>query len=173
MFGLKSSPSHSDPWPLKFKRHSFDAYCYNTLRCSVIYDRFQFSTKVEEPSGPPPVEDYRSRWSGTNIIGDEFPGPVKIDWVSSDGVEHNTQVDLSEIFADRLVRHNVPRQDVAESWLAAKSVNPVPVDILMEVNDRMVSIYMKALVFTKEPQIPENPRSNGRADLVLSWTHTY
>lgn len=54
MFGLKSSPSHSDPWPLKFKRHNLDAYCYNTLRCSVIYDRFQFSSKVEEPSGPPP-----------------------------------------------------------------------------------------------------------------------
>lgn len=98
---------------------------------------------------------------------------MKIDWVSSDGVEHHTQVELSDIFADRLVRHNVPRQDVAESWLAAKSVNPLPVDILMEVNDRTVSIYMKALVFTREPQIPGNPGSSGRADLVLSWTRTY
>lgn len=173
MLSLKSLFAPADPWPLKFKQHNFNAYCYNTLRCSVIYNKFQFSLSLFESSGPTPAGDYRSRWSGTNIIGDHFAKPVKVDWLSLDGSRHHAQVDLAKMFKDRLVRHNVPREDIPEGWLAAWGVEPLGVDILMEVNDRTINVYMKALIITKEPQIPGIPGSKAREDLIQVWTNTY
>ena len=35
-------PLAKNQWPLRFDRNSFDARCFNTQRCSVIYDRHQF-----------------------------------------------------------------------------------------------------------------------------------
>lgn len=173
MLSLKSLFAPADPWPLKFKQHNFNAYCYNTLRCSVIYNKFQFSLSQFESSGPPPAGDYRSRWSVTNIIGDHFAKPVKVDWLSLDGSRHHAQVDLAKMFKDRLVRHNMAREDIPEGWLAAWGVEPLGVGILMEVNDRTISIYMKALIITKEPQIPGIPGSKAREDLIQVWTNTY
>jgi hypothetical protein len=173
MFGLNSSTPPVDPWPLRFKWHNFDAYCYNTLQCSVIYNEFQFSLKVLEPSGPPTLADYRSHWNATNIIGDEYAEPIKADWISLSGAELHAKIDLAEIFHDRLVRHNVAQKDIPDGWLAAWGIEPLGVDILMELNDRTVSVFMRAHIATKEPQIPGNPRSCHRRDLVEVWTRTY
>jgi hypothetical protein len=39
--------------------------------------------------------------------------------------------------------------------------------ILIEVNDRIVRVYMKAFVSTKHLQVPGNQRSGSRRDLIL------
>lgn len=175
MLGLKSLIPSADPWPLKFRWHNFGARCHNTLRCSVVYNRFQFASDkaVHGPSGQPVHPDWKDDWSAGYIVGKGFAPPVEVDWISMDGREHHAQVDLAEIFRDRMVRHNVPKGDIPEGWLAAKTVNPVSVDILMEVNDRTISVYMRAHITTKEPQIPGNPRSCHRRDLIQVWTHIY
>jgi len=172
MFGLSSRSR--DPWPLKFTRHSFSAKCFNTQRCSVIYDRDQFTRPYSlDPSGPPPQNDWKERWSAGSSVDQNFPPPAQVDWISLDGAEHHTEVDIGALFKDRLVRHHVAKEDIPEGWLAAKAVNPVPIDVLMEINDRTVTVYTRAHVATKEPQIPGNPRSTGRDDLIEVWTHTY
>lgn len=175
MFGLKSPALPSDPWPLRFKRHNFGARCYRTLRCSVIYDRFQFVPEnlLSAPSGDPVKPDWRDAWDAGYIVGDSFAGPVKVDWTSLDGSDHHALVDISDIFEDRLVRHHVSRQDVSDSWLSAKAVDPVTAHILVEINDRTINVFMRAVVFTKLPANPDNPHSTGRRDLVLAWTRSY
>lgn len=173
MFGLKPSKPFSNPWPLKFKWHNFNAYCYNTLKCSLIYNHYEFSLNVSVPSPPPKADDYRSQWNATNIIGEDFPGPVVASWVSLDGTDFHAEVDVGEIFRDRLVKHNVAKEDIPEGWLAAWGVEPLGVDILMELNDRTISVYMRAHITTKDPQIPDNPRSCHRRDLVLVWAKSY
>ena len=174
MLGLKSLFPPADPWPLKFRRHNFDARCYNTLHCRVLYNNFNFTLLHEfEPSGAPERPDWKDGWGAGHIIGDTFAPPVQAWWTASDGSKHHAEINLDKLFKDRLVRHNVPKEDIPEGWLAAWGIEPLGVGILMEVNDRTINVYMKALIATKEPQIPGNPHSTGRRDLIRVWTHTY
>jgi hypothetical protein len=170
MFGLISRSK--DPWPLKFTRHNFGARAYNVQRNSVIYDRHEHGAR-EEPAGPEPSADWRRDWNAGYGVGTGFPPPAQVDWISLDGTEHHARVDIGALFKDRLVRHNVPREDIPEGWLAANAIDPISIDVLMEINDRTITVYTRALVATKEPQIPGNPRSMGRNDLIEVWTHTY
>jgi hypothetical protein len=174
-----------DPWPLRFHTHSFIAYCFNTLACSLIYNNHQFGTRelgydgqyYDRPSGPPPREDWKDHLGGSHGIlpdsGETFPGPVEIDWVAMDGSHHQASIDLDLLFKDRLILHTVQRDEVKEPWLEAKSINPVKPSILIEVNDRMINVYMRATVATEAEQIPGNPNSHSRRDLMLAWTRTY
>lgn len=174
-----------DPWPLKFHSHDFDAVCFNTIACSIVYNRRQFGTrKVDRdgnvsdgPSGAPPFEGWRDHWMGHDGIvpveGRTFPGPVMLEWVSLDGAEHTAILDLDMLFQDRLILHRVQRHEVKEAWLDAKTINPISPDILVEVNDRTVIVFMRAYVVTEAEQTPGNDRSHHRSDLMLAWTHTY
>ena len=66
---------------------------------------------------------------------------------------------------DQKVLHNVPKEDVLGDL-----GNP---DILLEVNDRTINVYMRAFVPTRELQIPGNKYSRFRDDLILAWSKTY
>lgn len=170
MFGLTSRSN--DPWPLKFARHNFGARAYNVQRCSVIYDRHEHGVR-EEAAGPPLDIDWRNDWNAGYGVGAGFPPPAEASWISLDGTRHRAEIDIAKLFKDRVVRHNVPKEDIPEGWLVANGIDPIPVDILMEVNDRTITVYTRAHVTTKEPQIPGNPRSCHRNDLIEVWTHTY
>ena len=165
--GLRVNPN---PWPLKFERYSFGARCYNTLKCSIIYNNFQHSGYREEPSGQPHSPDWKSTWSASYGADDNrnFDLPAGIDWVSLDGTRLRAKIDLAEIFKDRLIRHDVPREDIPEGWAHRLSI-----EVLLEVNDRTVNVYMSSHIAMKEPQIPGNPYSYSRDLLTLMWTRTY
>lgn len=174
-----------EPWPLRFFRHDFDAVCFNTLACSILYNGHQFGNRryeydgspIDKPSGSPPFAGWRDRWNGRHGIspsnGETFPGCVEIEWLSMEGRRHVASLDLDEIFKSRLVLHSVSRDEVKEGWLGAASVEPVCPDILVEVNDCVVNIFMRALIATKSEQVLGNSHSHLRDDLVLAWTHTY
>lgn len=175
----------ADPWPLRFHAHTFDAACFNTLACSIVYNGRQCGTRkygydgepYDAPSGPPPFANYRDKWHANNGIvpdsGETFPGPVELEWTSLDGVGHTVLLDFDSLFKDRLILHNVPRSDVRDAWLDAKSIHPVSPSILVEINDRTVNVLMRALVVTDAEQEPGNSRSHFRDDVVVAWTHTY
>ena len=174
MFGPTSPKLPSEPWPLKFRHYDFGVRCYNTLRCNVVYNNYCFTRlNLDTPSGPPSREDWRDSWSAGHDGGFEFGSPVAAEWVSLDGVEHHALIDIGELFKDRLVRHYVSKEDIPEGWLAAWGVDPLSVDIVMEVNDRTISVYMRAHITTKLPQIADNPRSCHRRDLIPVWSNTY
>jgi hypothetical protein len=191
MLSWKPSPALAgplygkDPWPLRFHTHNFDAACYNTLACSLVYNNYQFGTRemgydgkyYDRPSGPPPLENWKEDWSGNHGIlpdtGETFPGPVEIDWEAMDGSCHRVSLDLDVLFKDRLILHKVTREEVKEPWLKAKSIHPIGPSILVEVNDHTINIYMRALVATEAEQIPGNPNSCFRDDLMLASSHTY
>src|SRR6185437_2485301 len=82
----------SSMFPLKFYKHSFDVFCYNTLRCHVIYDNRNLTPyKADDrPSGPP---------------------------TSPDGTEHEAKVDIGAIFKDQRVLYRVPDSEIPDkSW---------------------------------------------------------
>ncbi|HVI55862.1 MAG TPA: hypothetical protein VM621_12535 [Luteibacter sp.] len=173
------------PWPLRFHRHGFHAVCFNSLYCSIIYNGHQFGTRqyeydgtpIDKPSGPPPFESWRDQWTGSHSIspvrGKTFTSTVDIEWGSLDGRRHGTSIDLDVLFKERLILHKVGRDEVKEAWLATTSLSPVSPDLLVEVNDAVVNVYMRAIVATEAEQIPGNSHSHFRDDIILAWTRTY
>lgn len=168
-----------DPWPLRFYAHSFGAAHFNTLKCRIVYNDYIFTELTgNAPAGPAP-SGFLETWTGTHIIAPEnqggrtFSGPVDLEWTALDGSTHAASVDLDAIFKDRLVLHRVPRDEVREAWLETCRIKPISPDILLVVDDRNVVVYMRALVITEHEQIPGNPNSQMRDDLMVAWRHTY
>jgi len=168
-----SKSASSNSLPLRFKRHNFDAYCYNTLDCQVVYDGTNHTrTSTGQRAGPPPSADDKERtWGGASYLDvKNFPAPAQLKGTSLDGQTHEDSIDLSKIFADECVLHSVPDAQIPDHSFEGPAGEP---NIFIEVNDRTVSVYMKMLIPTKEPQIPGNANSYLRDDLIKAWSRTY
>lgn len=159
--------------PLRFKIHSFSAYAFNTLKCKVIYFNEDFTAEdADKPSGPPPEGNYRSTWGFGSYSGiRNFPGPVEVTWTSLDGQDHHASIDLAEIFKGEEILHRVPDEEIPDGmYPQGLYLDP---GIFVEVNDRTISVYMRALIPMKHRRDPGNPYSDARDDLIRAWTHTY
>lgn len=165
---------HDPWWPVPFDAYNFDARCYNTLRCSVLFMNHQhITTKTGmEPSGQPYSPDWKDHWEAGFGVMDKMDvpmPPVEVDWTALDGVERSAVVELDKIFRDRAILHNIAREDVDENWAINHHHRA---EILLEVNDRTINVYMKAQMHTKLH--PSYPETHGWSyDLVLAWTRTY
>jgi hypothetical protein len=159
-------------WPLKFRAHYFGSACYSTQSCKVLYagmpEHAMFEGEENKPSPPhdPAIPLEKVLRAGRGPIAN-FPPPAVVDWRSADGTMHHAEVDIGEIFKDQLIRHNVPREEVFNGN------NLPPPQIILEVNDRTVNVYMKAAVWTKHEQKPGNEHSDVRRDLIKVHSHTY
>jgi hypothetical protein len=163
---------HREPpmFPLTFVDHDFEVHCYNTLRCRVVYNDSNFSPyKAEnEPSPAPSSPDYRDHWRFASNLGiRNFPPPAEVSWTSLDGVEHEAKVDIGTIFKDQRVLYKVPDSEIPDrSWGGEPG-------IILEVNDRTISVFMKAFIATKAEQVPGNKNSDFRADVIRAWANSY
>jgi len=159
-------------YPLHFKKHNFEAYCYNTRDCQVLYAGVNESAYATgKPTSAPPSSDYRTKWPFASHIGiQNFPEPAQVAWTTLSGERLEASIDLGEVFKDELVLHKVPEDEIKEQ--AFKGPVPSP-SIYLEVNDRTISIYMKVLIPTKHEQIPGNKNSYFRSDVVKAWSKTY
>lgn len=157
-------------WPLRFEKHSFGPRCYDTLECHVIYDNFKFGGDKPTRSSASYGPDYLKGWNGSYGAVPNFPSAAKVVWRSKDGSAHEAEIDIGEIFKDQLMRHFVPREEAAD---LPDGKNESPPSILLEVNDRVIRVYMVASVPTKHLQKPGNRYSTSRRDLVLVKTYTY
>ncbi|MEN1956083.1 hypothetical protein [Luteimonas changyuni] len=158
------------PWPLKFKKHNLGIHCFDTYGCKVVYDgRVQAmqNPDVLRPSSESIGPDYRKNWLGGRLGFHNFPPPMRVSWMSKDGVSHETSIDFGQLFSDELVRHNVPREKIPSF---ATFGNP---DIQLEVNDRTINVYMLASIPLKEPRIPGNRFSTMQRDLILIHTESF
>ncbi len=97
-----------------------------------------------------------------------FPPPAEVTWRSKDGQPHHALVDLEAIFKDKVILHHVPQNQLPPILQA--DIRP---DIILEVNDRTINVYMRAFVETTVLQEPGNKYSNSRNDLILAYTKTY
>lgn len=74
---------------------------------------------------------------------------------------------MDEIFKDRLIHHNLRREEISEIGSIP------PPDIVLVVDDRTIKVYMRAFISTKELQRPNSPHSNFRNDLIEVYSQTY
>lgn len=166
--GVGKTDSTVADWPLTFVRHNFGATSYSTYGCKVFYNGFWHLSDddhVLRISSARAHPDALKKLSAGYLSVGNFPEPAKVTWRSADGVAHEADVDIGAIFKDRKVLHNVPEGEVL-----GDIGNP---DILLEVNDRTINVYMRAYVPTRDLQIPGNRYSGFRDDLILAWSKTY
>lgn len=161
-------------WPLKFKSHSFSAHCYDTYGCKVDYaDLLQRDDDQNElrPSSSGYGVAYQRNWSGTHGLIRNFPPPATVSWRSKDGQEHKAEIDIGEIFKDQLIRHNVPREEMADVPDGEYRNEPA---IILEVNDRTIRVWMGAMIFLKKQvEVAGVIRADFRNDLILAKTYTF
>lgn len=169
-----TSPTAHEPddgveWPLKFKAHYFGAHCFNTQSCRILYRGFPHGS--DEPS--PSVESYGRPLEKLLSAGrgpiPNFPPPAKVSWRAKDGTPLEAEVDIGEIFRDELIRHNLQPHEIAERGIGPGALP----QIILEVNDRTINVYMRAHISTRELQQPGNRYSDFRADLIKVFNRTY
>ena len=154
-------------FPLKFTEHNFGAYCFNTITCKIAYAGLEDGE--DGPSGAPAKGFLKSLYGGyVGIVN--FPSPAVVTWQSLDGSTHEAIVDIGSIFKERLVLHHVPLEKIPTDGIAVAAPGP---DIILVVNDRTISVYMKAMVFLKNYRVPSNPNSDYIDEPILAYTHTY
>ena len=154
-------------WPLWFAWHEFGTHCFSVQSCMIIYDGRPHGSDSPRPTFQSlgrPIEKVIN--AGIGPIRN-FPKPAEVTWVSRNGTPLTASVNMAEIFADRMVRHTVPREDILEN-----SNIPYP-GIILVVDDRTVSVYMSTWMALKAPRNPENPHSNQQSGVVLVHTRTY
>ncbi|RSZ32763.1 MULTISPECIES: hypothetical protein [unclassified Variovorax] len=157
--------------PLHFKRHNFEALCYNTIGCTVVYNgHYQVHEAEDEISPPKPAGIGRKAWGSTELDIRNFPKPAEVRWKSKDGVAHVASIDIGQIFKDELIWHNLRKEEMADFYAGPVAGSP---DIYLEVDNRTISVYTAMSVPTRDEQIPGNKDSNFRKDIFLVWSRTY
>lgn len=163
-------------WPMKFKEHAFKPVCYDTLTCLIDYKGIR--TRFDKPTLPSSQHGsgYLDRIFSGGISSNDFPDVAKVVWRSKDGEDHRANIDVGAIFSDRLVRHNVPREQVRNlphgKLHADSRISGYP-EIILEVNDRTIRVYMRASIPLKGQKNPHKPWDGFREDLILVRTYQY
>ena len=166
-------PAETTSVPLKFDSHNFQVYCYNARGCRAYYNNHDFSPYAGDAdpetlvSAAPRSADYHEHFRASYLGVNNFPAPMEVRWKSLDGVAHEAEVDIGAIFRDELILHRVPASDLP------KNAYVMPPDIIVEVNDRTINVFMKAFVPTKTQQRPGHEHSDFRDDQILAWSRTY
>ena len=159
-------------WPLKFNAHYFSVSTYSTYGCRVEYGgRLRADDPADELQSSSESLGSRYPENMTARMGPiaNFPPPAKVEWRSQGGVQHRAEIDIGEIFRDRLIRHRLRRDEIADEGIGPGSVP----GIILEVNDRTINVYMRAHISTKELQESGNRYSDFRNDLIKVFSRTY
>lgn len=158
-----------DDWPLWFVQHRFGSKCFSVRDCTITYA----GQRIEKMSSGPrpsieslgfPLEQIL-RGSHTGIVN--FPPPAQVDWVAMDGTRLNADVDIADIFKDRLLVHSTPKDAIREEGTIP------PPDIILVVDDRRIDVYMRTYLFLKELRDPRNPNSAFRSEVVRVYSREY
>lgn len=154
-------------WPLWFIWHQFGTHCFSVQGCEIVYAGHPHGVERPRPSFESlgrPIE--KVLYAGRGPIRN-FPPPAEVTWVSQDGTPLTASVDIAEIFADRLVRHTLAREEIMEN-----AYIPRP-GIILVVDDRTISVYMSTWIPLKESRDPSNPVGDLHTGVILVHSKTY
>lgn len=152
---------------MQFSTHNFSAFCFETIKCQVLYSN-RYVVNDVEPSGQF-TDSIRKGLTATWLGIKSFPGPVRAVWTSMDGVDHDESIDLDTIFRSRRVLYAADL-DLTDIDLGGYYFSP---DIILVIEDRSLHVFMKSWVWLLDKPGIEGRRSRHREDLIVAYTHTY
>ncbi|MBB3228665.1 hypothetical protein FHW69_003307 [Luteibacter sp. Sphag1AF] len=155
-------------FPLTFTRHNFSAYCFSTWGCKVIYDdMYDVKDRDDVLSSPLRGPLHLQQLNTVNLSIENFPSPAVVTWRSRDGVPHEDSIDLDRVFRDRRIVHRIDEKKISDTAFIGYP------DILLIVDDRALSIYMKTYLPLKKLRDPANRYSGMSESFVLIYAKTY
>ncbi len=164
----ENPPSDQDTSrPFTFKGHNFGAHCFDTIGCKVFYaNRYMVLDDEDKVAPSPKNADYFAKLAASDLDIPNFPPPATVTWKSKGGVSHKADIDIAKIFSDRIIRHNVAREDLPTETIATLD-NP---DIVLVVNDRTINVYMRATIYLKDTA---TRKREVRDEMILAFSQTY
>lgn len=152
---------------VRFRRHNLATDCYSASSMTVTYGGRSYIACHSRPGRekradddkrlPSPIIDFRA-----------FEGPLKVEWVSQDGIKYEHTVRLEEIFEGRIVPH---KEDPARIDRDMPLIPENPT-IVVEVNDKTLSVLMDAHVALR-PSDPAARLRDVRRNRTLAYTRSF
>jgi hypothetical protein len=150
---------------LKFSTHDFGILCYGGItNLELVYGGSPHELCFDTPGREKLPSDEKR---GPGFLSGSYPafaGPVEMEWNARDGAHLIHRIDLDEVFKDRVVLHTA---DPARIY-KAKPISGGEPTIIIEVNDRTVSVYMKVSL----QLVRADPTDTGR-DRSTHFTRAY
>ena len=159
---------------LRFKEHVMYAQRYSASQMEIIYGKRSIYRSVYPGSRPEvirektPADEKRDE-AGSGQIGlRAFEGPLHVKWRSLDGEPHEALLNLEDIFKDRVVLHHEDPMRI-DPPLPMSSAGPT---IVVEVNDRTLSIYMDVHIYLRASD-PNVRTREDRRNRTLAYSKTF
>ena len=150
---------------LKFSTHDFGILCYGGItNLNLVYGGSGHNLCIKSP-GREKLPSDETRVPG--FLSGSYPafaGPVEMEWNARDGTHLTHTIELDEVFKDRVVLHTADSARIYE----AKPISGGEPTIIVEVNDRTVSVYMKVSL----QLVRADPTDTGR-DRSTHFTRAY
>jgi hypothetical protein len=150
---------------LKFSTHDFGILCYGGIaNLEIVYAGSPHELCFDTPAREKLPSDEKRVPGFLSGSYPAFAGPVEMEWNARDGIHLTHTIDLDEVFKDRVVLHTADSARIYE----AKPISGGEPTIIVEVNDRTVSVYMKVSL----QLVRADPTDTGR-DRSTHFTRAY
>jgi hypothetical protein len=162
-------------WPLFFTRANWGYACYNVQACMITLGTWEMKVEKLEPrrvvdsAKVPGYPDLTLTGDaiGTQPFEVQHAHPARVLWRAKDGTVLRASIDILDIFKDRLIRHETPREDVSEIGSIAFT------EIILEVNDRTIHVYTRSRIPTKLDANPGSPPRYSSRKLIKVFSQTF
>ena len=150
-----------------FHEHNFMAACFDASGCQIMYANRYIIDNPESKTSPTAPPGYLRYLPGRDIGIRNFPSPAIVKWRSLDGSLHQESIDISHIFAGQKLLLTVDKSDIPENAYIG------PPDIILVVNNKNISVFMRAHIPLRAPIDPSNKYSNFVAEPILAFSKDY
>jgi hypothetical protein len=161
----KKGTSISRSGVLKFREHDFGILCYGGItNLELVYGGSGHSLCHNSPGREKLQSDEKRIPGFLSGTYRAFAGPVEMEWNARDGTHLTHKIDLDNVFKDRIVLHTANSARIYK----ANPVSSGAPTIIIEVNDRTVSVYMHVNLLL----VHNDPSETGR-ELSTHFTRAY
>jgi hypothetical protein len=161
---------HDNTRPISFDHHNFDYACYEASELSIIYNNHMFNTYNEKKLCPSKKINDEKYWGGGYGGVSNFPPPAKIKWRAKDGTPLEASIDIGLIFKEQVILHKEDPKQLTKYY----DSTPSDPDIILEVNNRTINVYMLAnMNVVPEGKSEQKSENILRRSLTLAYSKTY
>ena len=161
---------HDNTRPISFDHHDFGVYAYNASELSIIYNNFQHAPWDNKEIRPPKKDNAEKYWGGGYGGVNNFPPPAKVKWRAKDGTPLEASIDIGLIFKEQVILHKEDPKQLTKYY----DSTPSDPDIILEVNNRTINVYMLAnMNVVPEGKSEQKSENILRRSLTLAYSKTY